>query len=918
MNQFRSSESAKRYYTAGLSAGDYYSKDIESQALWRGEAAKRLGLGEFVTDKDFAALSDNLHPESGQPITPRTIEGRTSAYDINFHCPKSLSLLYAITQDDKIANAFRDSVHETMRDIEKLAQTRVRTNGQQHDRPTGNLVWGEFIHTTTRPVDGIPDPHLHAHCFVFNVTHDPVEDRFKAAKFLSINRDMPFFEASFHARLAHRMNRLGYATERNAKGWEIAGVPNSLIQKFSRRTTAIEAEARRLGITDPAEKAALGSKARDRKQSAVDRREWRSRWAARMDVDEKYAFAHVIDKKGVSRDSAVSVSQAMDFALQHRFERASVVPVSRLMESALRRGVGQVLPEEVREATESHPEVLTKEQEGIRFATTRHALAEEREMLAFAKDGRGTCAPLVRSRPWIVMRDTPLTEDQVKAISHVLHSRDRVMLLRGGAGTGKTTMLKIAIDAIEARGTKVVTVAPSADASRNSLRKAGMLEADTLQRLLGNEEMQRQCTKGVIFCDEAGLVGTPQMKRLFDLAKRRDASVVLMGDTKQHAPVERGDALRLLESHAEIKPAEILSVVRQQGDYRKAVESLAAGNFTKGFAILDQMKAIQEIEGPARDVQIARDYTRTVLGGKSCLVVSPTHAENDRLTSLIRAELRTAGKIAPEDHSVRQLGDLGWTAAQRSDPANYENGQIVQFHKPAKGFRVGLPVRVVDRDDKGQVWVAALSDDTKRSLLPLDKAEQFSVMRESTMAVAKGDRIRLTGSGYNADGSRRLDNGAVHRIAGFTEKGDLRLERGLVIARNYGHLAHAYCSTSHASQGRTVDQVLVSLSTESLRASSAEQLYVSISRGKHGVQIYTNDRESLREAASQLSIRPSATELFPKPTTERQKQPEQSRVHQHLERLRNLRAFQSVAQRISKARERFRNRGQDRGMSYGR
>lgn len=71
-----------------------------------------------------------------------------------------------------------------MQDIEADAQTRVRKEYVYEDRPTGELVWAEFIHQTARPVEGhAPDPHLHAHCFVFNTTWDESEGQFKAARF---------------------------------------------------------------------------------------------------------------------------------------------------------------------------------------------------------------------------------------------------------------------------------------------------------------------------------------------------------------------------------------------------------------------------------------------------------------------------------------------------------------------------------------------------------------------------------------------------------------------------------------------------------------------------------------------------------------------------------------------------------------
>src|SRR6202041_2565819 len=103
-------------------------------------------------------------------------------YDFTFSVPKSVSLLYALTQDKPILEAFRGAVDETMQDIEAEMKTRVRKAGRDENRTTGNAVWAEFIHTTSRPVEGVPDPQLHAHCFVFNCTMDNAsgEQRWKA------------------------------------------------------------------------------------------------------------------------------------------------------------------------------------------------------------------------------------------------------------------------------------------------------------------------------------------------------------------------------------------------------------------------------------------------------------------------------------------------------------------------------------------------------------------------------------------------------------------------------------------------------------------------------------------------------------------------------------------------------------------
>ena len=89
----------------------------------------------------------------------------------------------------------------------------------------------------------MPDPHLHAHCFVFNTTWDSREAAWKAGEFGDLMRDAPYFEAKFHSRMARRLASLGIAVERTKAGWEIADVPKSVVKRFSRRTALIEEEA---------------------------------------------------------------------------------------------------------------------------------------------------------------------------------------------------------------------------------------------------------------------------------------------------------------------------------------------------------------------------------------------------------------------------------------------------------------------------------------------------------------------------------------------------------------------------------------------------------------------------------------------------------------------------------------------------
>src|SRR6202046_1355898 len=199
ITQQDSAKDAKRYYATA----DYYNEGQEIVGRWGGKGAALLGLEGTVDKASFERLCDNLHPMTGLPLTVRTRTERTVGYDFTFSVPKSVSLLYALSGDQGIMDAFRGAVDETMREMEAEMKTRVRKDFQDTNRTTGNMVWAEFIHTTSRPVDGIPDPQLHAHVFTFNTTWDQEERSWKAGQFRDLKRDAPHFQAGFRVRLAN-------------------------------------------------------------------------------------------------------------------------------------------------------------------------------------------------------------------------------------------------------------------------------------------------------------------------------------------------------------------------------------------------------------------------------------------------------------------------------------------------------------------------------------------------------------------------------------------------------------------------------------------------------------------------------------------------------------------------------------------
>jgi conjugative relaxase-like TrwC/TraI family protein len=875
-------QASKDYFTRHMDR-DYYLRDsAEFPGEWHGRGAEMLGLSGQVDKESYFRLCDNLNPQTGAPLTPRTKADRRVSYDFTFNAPKAVTLAYELGDDPRIETAFRESVKETMAEMENKMKARVRLEGNRDEnRLTCNMVWAEFIHRTARPVteDGVtlPDPHLHCHAVALNATYDPAEQRWKAGQFETLVRDKGYYQAAFHSRLAEKLAALGYGIERDGKSFTLAGIERATCEEFSRRTEIIEAEAKRLGIADAETKAKLGQWTRESKPEAqMDVKELRKAWLKRISEGDREAITEA--RRG--RETAgLDAQQAVDYALSHCFERESTVTQKNLLKTALIQSFGKASVEDVRSAVIDRGDILQREFKGHPYVTTRGVLQEECDITDFVRSGKATRDKLGGNKPADL--DAALSEEQREAALVILNSRDRVTGLKGRAGTGKTRMLLSTVAAIRAVGNEVRAFAPSADAA-DVLHTEGFGDAATVERLLIDPQMQKQVNGQVLLVDEAGLLSVKDMKRLFDVAREQNARVILSGDTAQHSGVTRGDALRILEKNAGLKCG-ILKQIRRQTDesYRDAVAAIAEGDtlgldgrtqLEAGIKALDAMGAIIEAPGEDRYRQIAEDYAAAISqrkqGGvyKSALVVSPTHKEAEHVTEAIRDVLKKSGKLSRAEREFTVLRPLSLTEAERTDYANYQPGEIVQFHQNAKGFKRTERVKVKSASVDG---VLAARADGAEVVLPLTEAKKFQVYRPETLLIAQGDRLRITQNGLVAEmrpgmrgGKTRLNNGAVYEVRRFTPTGDIELANGFVVPKNYGGLAHGYVVTSHASQGKTVDKVLVALGSDSFAAANREQFYVSVSRGREAVRLYTDDKEAMMDAVLGSAARLSATELM--------------------------------------------------------
>ncbi|MBK8227486.1 MAG: relaxase domain-containing protein [Flavobacteriales bacterium] len=864
MVQSVSAAQAKSYYSDALLKSDYYLEDQELGGNFQGRLASRLGLQGRATREDFFALCENRHPSTGKPLTPRTKANRTTGYDVNFHVPKSVSLVHVLSKDDHILEAFRGSVAETMADIERDSKARVRRGKTYADRSTGELLWMDFIHQTARPVEGHhPDPHMHAHCYVFNATYDPDEQRIKAGQFRDIKRDMPYYQALFHKRLSDKLIDLGYDVRRTKKSFEIEGVPQRALDHFSKRTNEIGQIAKEKGITDAKALDELGARTRSKKQKGLSMVELKANWReqiAALGMSETEGGKSI--RFGAAKEEKTGISKAsLDHAVKHHFDKASVVPERRLLATLYTQSIGHrsATIEEANTLFLSSPSLLRVEEHGQVLCTTRAVLSEEKRMVALARSGIGKLTPLYAEPPKV-----KLDGAQRKAVEHVLTTPDRVSIIRGAAGSGKTTLMVEAVTWMERKGKHVTVVAPTSIASRDVLRGEGFEKADTVAALLLNKQLQEGLKDGVLWVDEAGMLGTSDMTALLNLATKNNARVILGGDTRQHSSVQRGDALRILNTVGKIRTAEVSKIYRQKNaEHRDAVGMLAKGDVRQGFDKLDRMGAIVEIDREQPNAKLVDDYLDAVKRKKSVLVVCPTNAHRRGLTDDIRVRLREAGRLGKKEIKADRLQNLHLTAAEKEDWQNYKPGQIVQFTQHAPDIKRGSQW-VIDSASDAQVLIKDERTGTTVQL-PQGRSSAFDVLERSEIALAKGDAVTITRNSYDRD-KRRMDNGQMFEVRAVRKDGRIELQSKTSkqvyhVSREFGHIDHAHCVTSYASQGKTVDEVLIAQPEATFSATNAKQFYVSASRSRERIRIYTDDKEGLLDHAQRLGDRTSALEI---------------------------------------------------------
>lgn len=822
-------DTARAATSAGMDAakangglGEYYSEHDTREPVWivAGDAEKvgalcGLGAAELAggrADKDAVArwLDAGIAPNGahGRKFSARSNHG----FDLTFCAPKSASMLRALDIEGVLSKAVVEAhnaaVREAMAYLHRHAgYTRVynAATGMNDLQRLPGLVAAAYQHETSRA----GDPHLHSHVLVSN--RQPRAD----GMLVSLDSDSLFhelkaagiiYQATYRSELRVSTGLEHDAPDANGMA-ELAGVDHALLAAGSQRSTQIRAWAdEHLVVSDtdeltPAQLATAQKATRPRKPEHLGwhqlKEEWAEKFGARLFLDGQ-AQAQARTARRAAITEAVSDTQwaarAAGASTKAAFTRADLIET---LGAGLPDGVGFVKPDGSHSTPREMLEVLADrvaiaiteprqahEREGHTRYTTAAILNEERAMWDLAS-ARSDAAVIPSAAVDAALADTQLSRDQAHVVRQIAQSPWLLQTLSAPAGAGKTTTLKALREAAHRGGIRrVVVLAPTGKAYDVARAEGAGDAGGTVAAAIKALDHQRFTLdhRTLVVIDEAGMVGTPELRRLSAAAKEAGAKTVLVGDAEQLDPVQRRGGM-FGQLADDLPWAQRLSEVWRMADPNERRASLAIHDGDP-----DRM---------GRAVDWYRRHGRLHTGDAVTMADDALAAWNADQDAGIDALL-----IADKWDVVDALNER--VHRQRiSEDADTVLG--------ARGHRIAEGDTIITRHNDPDVTVWS---DAGRTTRITDTAQVRNGQRWEVLAVDP-DRKRLA--------ARRLSDGAVAVLDGDY------LRR---------HTHYGYAVTVHAVQGATTGRCYGLLSAD---RAARSKLYVALTRGKESNHVFLYD-----------------------------------------------------------------------------
>jgi conjugative relaxase-like TrwC/TraI family protein len=656
---------AEEYYLGIVAQGneEYYTGTGEAPGKWMGSGTDALGLRGEVAPGDLRAILAGVSPKDGSPLAARRGgSSRVSGFDLTFSSPKSVSVLWGLSDPETSAavRAAHDrAVAEGLEYLERHATVARRGAGGDRRIETSGLVAAAFVHRTSR--NG--DPQLHTHVLAANVVLG-ADGRWSSpdARLLYFHaRTAGFvYQASLRAHLVEALGvRFGPVTRGSA---ELVGADPTLLRRFSTRRAEIEEYLSERGESSgrTAELAALATRTPKPRNDAIgDAVDLRSLWrnqalAVGIDPDADIATKGRPRAVLISEDAASGLTERLVSAegltaQESFFERRDLI---RAIAESMPDGAHLDALEGLADRVLAEPGVVELHgigRGGEGLQTTRELLEIEAALLELA--GAGGFGGAGRMESGLVARlledHQHLSAEQASMVRRLATSGAGVKVVVGKAGAGKTTALAVTREAFESAGYVVSGTALSARAAEELEVSAG-IPSVTLARLLGElgDGTRVLGPSDVLVVDEAGMVGTRTIGRLVDETAASGALLILVGDPRQLAEIHAGGTFRALANR--LGAIELNENRRQHEEWeRRALDELRSGNVLQGLLAYDVHDRIRiSATMAAAQTDMVGRWMKARDSGALMLAVN--RRDVDCLNAVARAKLIEGGLLGGE------------------------------------------------------------------------------------------------------------------------------------------------------------------------------------------------------------------------------------------------------------------------------
>jgi hypothetical protein len=211
--------------------------------------------------------------------------------------------------------------------------------------------------------------------------------------------------------------------------------------------------------------------------------------------------------------------------------------------------------------------------------------------------------------------------------------------------------------------------------------------------------------------------------------------------------------------------------------------------------------------------------------------------------------------LGANDTTIQALDKIDLTNAQKRDERFYSSEAVVVFNQKVREAQPGVKGKLAGITKLGVL----VEVDGKFVTVSNKLLDRITVCQPREISVSTGDRLHIKANRKLAS-SDRVTNGELVVVKSVRSDGAVELADGRVLDKSFREFLPGYAVTSYGSQGKTVDHVLFSDSTIKA-ATNAQQWYVTISRGRRGIRIFTPDKQQLCENVIRSSHRPLAMDF---------------------------------------------------------